>query len=185
MLICLAELVHVYDGNGSLRRRQFRTVSVPKHAPAQALLVSYLFYYNTIGLLSFNIPVYYVIIVLLINETQATQHGFRTGWSCLANLLVFLDKLTQAVDKGNDLDVVYLDFAKAFDKTPYQLFINKLQQQGLNSKVLVWIMSWRSHRKQRMNVRGDKSEWKAVTSGIPQGSVLGLVVFLMYVHQRH
>jgi len=69
----------------------------------------------------------------LINETQ---HGIRKGWYCLTNLLVLLDKFTRAVDGGNDLDVIFLDFAKAFDKAPSHRFINKRKQHGLNRKVL-------------------------------------------------
>ena len=81
----------------------------------------------------------------LINETQ---HGFRGRRSCLTNLLVFLDKLTRAIDEGYDLDVVYLDFAKAFDKVPHQRLISKLQKHGLDGGVLEWIRAWLSNRKQ-------------------------------------
>ena len=63
-----------------------------------------------------------------------TQHDFRRGKSCLSNLLVFLDKVTQCVEDGDDIDVVYLDFAKAFDKVPHQLL--KLRDHGIGDKVV-------------------------------------------------
>jgi ribonuclease P/MRP protein subunit RPP40 len=79
---------------------------------------------------------------------------------------------TRAVDEDNNLDVISLDFAKAFDKVPHQRLINKLQQHDLEGKVLDWIKAWLSNRQQRVSVRGDSSGWSAVTSGVPQGSVL-------------
>ena len=71
-----------------------------------------------------------------------TQHGFRRGKSCLSNLLVFLDKVTQCVENGDDIDVVYLDFAKAFDKVPHQRLLLKLRDHGIGDKVVNWISSW-------------------------------------------
>ena len=73
-----------------------------------------------------------------------TQHGFRRGKSCLSNLLVFLDKVTQCVEDGDDINVVYLDFAKAFDKVPHQRLLLKLRDHGIGEKVVNWISSWLS-----------------------------------------
>ena len=72
----------------------------------------------------------------LINDTQ---HGFRRGRSCLTNLLEFLDKVTRSVDAGDNTDIIYLDFAKAFDKVPHYRLIKKLEAHGIGGKILTCI----------------------------------------------
>jgi len=90
----------------------------------------------------------------LINNSQ---HGFRRGRSCLTNLLIFLDKVTRQVDEGNNLDVIYLDFAKAFDRVPHHRLLLKMRAIGINGRLLVWITSWLENRKQRVEIRGSYS----------------------------
>jgi hypothetical protein len=68
-----------------------------------------------------------------------TQHGFRKGRSCLSNLLTFLEKATASVDQGIPMDVIFLDFAKAFDKVPHTRLISKLRGHGIRGKTLGWI----------------------------------------------
>ena len=68
-----------------------------------------------------------------------SQHGFRKGRSCLLNLLSFLDKVTGSVDSGNSIDVIFLDFAKAFDKVPHKRLILKLESHGISGEVLQWV----------------------------------------------
>ena len=100
---------------------------------------------------------------LLISDSQ---HGFRRGRSCLTNLLTFLDKVTSYVDTGNDVDVVFLDFAKAFDKVPYMRLLQKLKSHGIDGKLLRWITYWLSSRTQRVCINGMLSDWKVVLSCI-------------------
>ena len=80
------------------------------------------------------------------------------------------------------MDVVYLDFQKAFDKVPHQRLILKLKAHGLGNDVINWIEKWLTHRRQRVIVDGEISNWKSVLSGVPQGSVLIPILFLIYIN---
>ena len=104
------------------------------------------------------------------------QYGFVAGRSCVSQLIETFEDWTKLLDEGLNVDVVYTDFMKAFDKVPHQRLLLKLQSYGIGGECLEWIRSFLSNRKQRVYVEGCLSDWADIKSGIPQGSVLGPTV---------
>ena len=124
------------------------------------------------------------ILAFLTNNflISPQQHGFVKGRSCQTNILVCLERWTEMVDNGNSVDVAYFDYAKAFDKVSHRLLLFKLSRYGIDGKLLAWLCNYLSSRKQRVVVGNAKSPWLEVLSGTTQGTVLGFLLFLLFIN---
>lgn len=110
------------------------------------------------------------------------QHGFVTGRSCLTNLLSTLNMITQLMDNGEDVDMCFLDFSKAFDIVNHRIICAKLTALGVSPEVVGWVRSFLANRTFQVRIDDVVSDSAAVPSGVPQGSVIGPLLFLVMVN---
>jgi hypothetical protein len=116
------------------------------------------------------------------DKLHPLQHGFIKGRSTATQLLQVFHEVSAILDNAGQIDMVYLDFSKAFDSVSHTLLLHKLQNFGIHGKLHAWTRAYLSSRLQRVTVEGHNSDWLPVISGVPQGSILGPMLFLLYIN---
>jgi hypothetical protein len=116
------------------------------------------------------------------NILTSLNHGFRSGYSCETQLLTTVHHLLQIHDENSQIDMIILDFSKAFDTVPHESLLYKMEQYGINGNINNWLRDFLTNRTMKVVVEGEHSEAVHVDSGVPQGTVLGPLAFLCHIN---
>ncbi|KAG7298080.1 hypothetical protein JYU34_018850 [Plutella xylostella] len=159
-----AKVAPIFKGGSKSRATDYRPVSV---LPCISKLLEKIVYDSIYQLITKNIP--------------ENQHGFMRKRSVVSNLLQSSYYVLNNIDGGNQVDAIYTDFSKAFDKVSHNVLLSKLSVMGVHGSLLRWVTSYVTNRSQSVVVGGARSELVKMSSGVPQGSLLGPLFFNAYI----